>query len=115
MKPHLGGRNNKHMDFRLSVLKVPGGDRSLLMVAAWTARAFIEAAGAKTILFAWLKTINTAFYHLQPDPLLKPYQPVAIAQEPHTIPFLYHAHIVDQHAPREIQHMLEAYRAWQWP
>ena len=29
----IAGRNNKHMDFRLSVLKVPDGDRTSVVVS----------------------------------------------------------------------------------
>ena len=39
-----------------------------------TARAYIEAAGGKAVLFSWLKTINTAFMHMNPDPALRPFQ-----------------------------------------
>jgi hypothetical protein len=54
------------------------------------ARAFIEAAGATATVFSWLKTVNTNFYHMLPDPTLTPYQPCAINTEPSMRAYSYH-------------------------
>jgi hypothetical protein len=79
------------------------------------ARAFIEAAGARAILFSWLKTINTSFEHMLPDPPLDPYRLCAISQEPATLSYGYLRHIVASQAPRELNRILDAYRDWTWP
>jgi hypothetical protein len=78
-------------------------------------RAFIEAAGARAILFSWLKTINTSFEHMVPDPPLDPYRPCGISEEPATRSYGYHSHIVASQAPRELNRILDAYRDWTWP
>jgi hypothetical protein len=79
------------------------------------ARAFIEAAGATAILFSWLKTINTNFFHMFPDPPLTPYQPSAITDEPPMRAYGFVRHIVASQAPDEINRILDAYRGWVWP
>jgi hypothetical protein len=79
------------------------------------ARAFIEAAGANAVLFSWLKTINTSFEHMFPDPSFDPYQPCAIGQEPTTVSSPYRNYIVAPRAPRELTSILRAYRDWTWP
>jgi hypothetical protein len=80
-----------------------------------SARAFIEAAGARAILFSWLKTINTSFEHMNPDPQLNPYQPCAVAREPTTLSYRYHDFIVAPRASSELASILRAYRDWAWP
>jgi hypothetical protein len=80
-----------------------------------TARAFIKAAGGSTILFSWLKTINTSFEHMVHDASLDPYRPCAISQEPATRSYGYLRHIVASQAPRELNRILDAYREWTWP
>ena len=80
------------------------------------ARAYIAAAGANAILFSWLKTVNTAFLHMWPeDPKVTPFQPCRVLSEPKAVPYDYWTHIVDQQAPKEIQQIFDAYRAWTWP
>jgi hypothetical protein len=79
------------------------------------ARAFIEAAGAKALLFSWLKTINTRFEHMSPDPPLEPYRPCIIHKEPATVSYYYRNYIVAPRAPRELTSILRAYRDWNWP
>ena len=79
-----------------------------------TARAYIEAAHGTAVLFSWLKTVNTSFHHMQPDPVLSPYQPNAIAAEPPATSFGYGAHIVDSAASKEMQSIFEAYNGWSW-
>ncbi len=80
-----------------------------------SARAFVEAGGGTTVLFSWLKTINTSFEHMCPDPPLNPYQLCAISEEPPTRSYGYLKHIVSSRAPREINQILDAYREWTWP
>ena len=79
-----------------------------------TARAYIEAAKGTATLFSWLKTVNTSFYHMQPDPVLNPYQANAVAAEPAATSFGYGAHIVDSAASKELQTIFEAYNGWSW-
>jgi hypothetical protein len=79
-----------------------------------TARAYIEAAHGTAVLFSWLKTVNTSFHHMQPDPVLSPYQPNAIAAEPPATSFGCGAHIVDSAASKEMQSIFEAYNGWSW-
>jgi hypothetical protein len=79
------------------------------------ARAFIEAANANAILFSWLKTVNTAFYHMQQNPPLTPSRPCAITAEPASVSYPYHSHIVAPRAPKEIRQIFDAYRGWAWP
>lgn len=79
-----------------------------------TARAYIEAAGGTAVLFSWLKTVNTSFNHMRPDPALSPYQPNQVATEPSATSFGYAAHIVDPVASKEMQTIFEAYTGWQW-
>jgi predicted amidophosphoribosyltransferase len=79
-----------------------------------TARAYIEAAGGTAVLFSWLKTVNTSFNHMRPDPALSPYQPNRVATEPSAASFGYAAHVVDPVASKEMQTIFEAYTGWQW-
>jgi hypothetical protein len=79
------------------------------------ARAFIEAAAANAVLFSWLKTINTSFEHMSPDPPLDPYRPCTIGQEPATVSYYYRDYIVASRAARELTSILRAYRDWKWP
>jgi hypothetical protein len=80
-----------------------------------TARAYIEAARGSAILFSWLKTVNSNFFHMQSDPPLNPYQPNVATVEPASVLFGYQASIVDSQAPQEIQSIFEAYSEWSWP
>ncbi|WP_201864467.1 phosphoribosyltransferase [Microvirga soli] len=79
------------------------------------ARAFIEAAGGKAILFSWLKTINTAFLHMNPDPQVQPFKPNDINAEPKWVSYDYHDHVVAPEAADEIAALLDAYKNWKWP
>jgi hypothetical protein len=79
------------------------------------ARACIEAAGGKAVLFSWLKTINTPFLHMHPAPQLRPFQVNAVNQEPSVLNFNYTPHIVSDDAPTEIDRTLDAYKKWKWP
>lgn len=79
------------------------------------ARAYIQAAGGRAILFSWLKTINTDFLHMQPDPQLKPFTANALTAEPGHVAYSYRGGIVDYDAPSEIDERLAAFKAWQWP
>ncbi|WP_158930003.1 phosphoribosyltransferase [Acidisphaera sp. S103] len=80
-----------------------------------TARAFINAAGGKALLFAWLKTINTSYLRMSPDPKLMPFQPNTISSEPASVAYGYHPHVADPDAPQEINQVFDAYRQWTWP
>jgi hypothetical protein len=79
------------------------------------ARAYIEAAGGKAVLFSWLKTISLPFLHMHPAPQLKPFQVNAVNREPNATNFNYTPHIVSDDAPAEIDTLLDAYERWKWP
>ncbi|WP_431099012.1 hypothetical protein [Polaromonas aquatica] len=76
------------------------------------ARSYLGAAGASSILFAWLKTINTDFLSMTPTPGLSPYQQNILTAEPAHRAYGYSQHIVDAQAPAEIETLLEAYKKW---
>lgn len=76
------------------------------------ARIYLAAAGAKTILFSWLKTVNTDFLSISPDVVVNPYQKNIIASEPPCISYDYKNNIVDHGAVAEIADLLKKYRAW---
>lgn len=78
------------------------------------ARAYIEAAGGKAILFSWLKTISMSFRHMSPSPPLKPYEVNALTAESPAVEFSYRGHIISRDAPTEIDRTLEAYKKWLW-
>lgn len=78
-----------------------------------TARAYLAAAGARAILFSWLKTINTDFVSMQPAPNLKPFEVNTIESEPTSVSYGYVGHIVDSQAPAEIDHVLTRFQAWE--
>lgn len=77
-----------------------------------TARAYFEAAGATTILFSWLKTINTDFYSMAANVQIKPYDANVLGKEPSTTCFPYTQHIVDVAAAKEIDDLLKRFQAW---
>ncbi len=77
-----------------------------------TARAYLNAAGAKSILFSWLKTINTDFYSMAPAPDLKPFGVNTIDAEPPSMSYRYRDHIVDPQAPAEIHEVLDRFQQW---
>lgn len=77
-----------------------------------TARAYLAAASAQTILFSWLKTVNTDFVSMQPAPPLKPFEVNTIEAEPTSVSFGYSGHIVDGLAPAEIDHLLKQFQEW---
>ncbi|HLG44728.1 MAG TPA: phosphoribosyltransferase [Reyranella sp.] len=79
------------------------------------ARSYIEAAGGTAILFSWLKTINSSFLHMTPQPKLKPFEANHLATEPNSAEFYYSRHIVSAAAPTEIDAALAGYKNWQWP
>jgi hypothetical protein len=79
------------------------------------ARAYIEAAGGKAILFSWLKTINMSFQHMNPSPALRPYEANALMAQPSATELSYGRHIISRGAPAEIDRTLEAYKKWKWP
>ena len=80
-----------------------------------SARAYIEAAGGKAVLFSWLKTINMGFLHMNGAPQLQPFQANTIGREPNVMNFDYTPYIVSDDAPAEIDRLLAAYREWKWP
>lgn len=77
-----------------------------------TARALIEAAGGEAILFAWLKTVNTPFVHMKPDPHLSPYEVNSVVAEPSSVSYPYESQVVDPKAPAELDGLLSAYANW---
>jgi hypothetical protein len=79
------------------------------------ARAHIEAAGGAAFLFSWLKTINSSFLHMNPQPSLKPFEVNHLVSEPSFTEFHYSSHIVSRSAPTEIDAALAGYKKWQWP
>lgn len=74
-----------------------------------TARAYIEAAGGKTRLFSWLKTINTSYTRMD-NPEIKPYSANNLSKEPSHTNFSYNEGIVDQSAPIELNQALENFK-----
>lgn len=78
------------------------------------AGAYIDAAGGKSILFAWLKTINTDFFSVDSDLKIDPFKPNNLKAEPKHVTYAYRDHIVDHAAPKEIDTLLKAYKAWAW-
>jgi len=68
----------------------------------------LEAAGGTAVMFSWLKTVNSDFYHMQPDPPLNPFQPNIIASEPPSVTCGYHQQVIAPGAPDEIREILEA-------
>lgn len=77
-----------------------------------TARAYLVAAGARPILFSWLKTINTDFYSMEPAPVLNPFEANTIVQEPPSVHYGYHQQIIDSQAPSEIDEVLKRFQQW---
>jgi hypoxanthine phosphoribosyltransferase len=76
------------------------------------ARAYIEAAGGAAILFSWLKTINSSFMHMNPQPNLNPFEVNNLGSEPNYAEYYYGNHIVSKAAPTEIDAALEGYKKW---
>ena len=77
-----------------------------------TARTYLAAAGAQAILFSWLKTINTEFVSMQPEPALKPFDVNTIKSEPTSVSYGYIRHVVDRQAPAEIDNVLKQFQSW---
>ncbi len=77
-----------------------------------TARAYLSSAGAKCILFCWLKAIHRDYLRMVPMPEISPYKPNALATEPGNVAYGYHQHIVDTAAATEIDTLLSQFRAW---
>jgi predicted amidophosphoribosyltransferase len=77
-----------------------------------SARFFIESAGGKTILFSWLKTINTNYLEIDSRPTINPFMSNNIEAEPATKPHGYHQQIVEQEAASEIASLLDFYNSW---
>ncbi|MDO9278631.1 MAG: hypothetical protein Q7U05_08745 [Polaromonas sp.] len=75
-----------------------------------TARAYLAAAGAHTVLFSWLKTVNTDFVSMEPALELKPFEKNMITSEPNTFTYKYSNHIVDAAAATEIDNVLKAFK-----
>lgn len=76
------------------------------------ARAFIEAAGATSRSFCWLKTINMAYERMIPLPPFNPFQPTTFPVEPGSIQHSYASGIVDAAAPIEISKIYKQYLHW---
>ena len=77
-----------------------------------TARAYFASAGASTILFSWLKTINTDFVSMDPTPKMSPFSKNMINAEPATKRYSYTANIVDAEAAKELDELLQKFRDW---
>jgi hypoxanthine phosphoribosyltransferase len=80
-----------------------------------SARAFLSAAGATMTAYCWLKTISVPYEEMSPLPAVAPYAANPDLPEPGTLSHSYHASIIDQQAPAEIQAIFEKYRDWTWP
>jgi hypothetical protein len=78
------------------------------------ARAFIEAAGGRARLYAWLKTINSSYERINEKQKISAYKPANLNHEPVTTSYPYGQGIVDANAPMEIQAMFDRYIAWKW-
>lgn len=77
-----------------------------------SARAYLEAAGATTRSFSWLKTINTSYMELAGLPTFNPFHPNTFTAEPASTPIPYAQGIVDDEAPDEINRILRQYVMW---
>lgn len=77
-----------------------------------TARAYLAAAGAATILFSWLKTINTDFVSMTLPPQLSPFEINVTKAEPITKSYGYSTNIVDPKAAKELDELLVKFREW---
>lgn len=77
-----------------------------------SARSYIEAAGGRARLFAWLKTINTSYLQMNRGPSIKPFQVNVVKVEPDYESHSYVDGIVDAEAPSEIATLLDQYKAW---
>ena len=80
------------------------------------ARAFIEAAGAKMIGLAWLKTINTDYRaRTGSTPVPNAYAPLATVPNVSTQEFWYSGHIRNQTAMLDLAGTYTDYRNWSLP
>ena len=77
-----------------------------------SARAYLEAAGARVKLFGWLKTINSSYTAISQAPKLSPFRPNTISTEPASTLYSYDEFVVDASAPGEINTALASYIAW---
>lgn len=75
------------------------------------ARAFLEAAGAEVRLFAWLKTINSAYCVLAEKLKFDPFAPSVFA-EPKAAFCSYDGGIVDADAATELSQVFKRYTEW---
>lgn len=77
-----------------------------------TARLFLKKAGANTVLFSWLKTVNTDFMSIDQDIPLVLCGPNKIDVEPVAMSYGYNQNIIDHGAVEEIKELLERYKVW---
>jgi hypothetical protein len=80
-----------------------------------SARAYIEQTGAKVIMAAWLKTINTDISALDPLNKFDPYLENTFTTVSNSKSYPYHGHIVDRLAPAELTNQFSHYQNWDWP
>ncbi|ELY6301016.1 phosphoribosyl transferase [Cronobacter sakazakii] len=80
-----------------------------------SARAYIEATGARVILVSWLKTINTDISTLGQLPKFDAYKPNIFEKAPVGKTHSYRDNIVDILAPTELTRLFSAYKNWDWP
>ncbi|MCM2529701.1 phosphoribosyltransferase [Shewanella algae] len=80
-----------------------------------TARKYIEKTGAKTILVAWLKTINTDIETLGHLGQFDPYQNNTFKNVIHGKTYSYQKYLVDPKASEELSDQFEFFKNWDWP
>jgi Phosphoribosyl transferase domain len=80
--------------------------------AAW---CFIQQAGAKAILVAWLKTPNRSYHRLDLQDRFDPFKPQEFRSIPQAVAYGYRQHVIDRGAPGVIAKCLAAYKRWDWP
>lgn len=79
------------------------------------ARAYIQQTGAKVIMAAWLKTINTDIHELAKTASFDPYKPTRFILSPIRKSHSYRENLVDHMAPTELTRSFNSYTNWNWP
>ncbi len=80
-----------------------------------SARAYIERTGARVIMAAWLKTINTDIAVLNNLGNFNPYSVNSFTNVSVSKSYSYGNHVIDLLAPAELTKIFTAFRNWDWP
>ena len=81
-----------------------------------TARAFLEAAGAKVILVSWLKTPGGNYHALESlcPPIRGPFQKYSLKKYSHEV-HSFGSNEMNKSATRQIATAYTRYKSWGWP